>query len=119
MSSFDQSLEEIDFTQTLHDRQVRRVYLITYAEANMNEFPTYQMFSEKLLEFYSNNSNNNNPLTKWVCCQEDHADGEKHYHMVVQFKSSYTWLPIKKYMSQQYGVSLHFSYKYICKKVFE
>ena len=33
------SFDELDFTQTLHDRQVRRVYLMTYAQANTKEFP--------------------------------------------------------------------------------
>ena len=125
MSSLDQSFEKNDFTQTLHERQVKRVYLMTYAQANLNEFPTCQVFSEKLLEFFSKDPNDNNPPTRWVCCQEIHTDRGKLCHVVVQFKSSRRWLPIKKFTLQQYGVNLHFSsqdtgyvtaYMYICKK---
>ena len=77
MSSLDQSFEKNDFTQTLHERQVKRVYLMTYAQANLNEFPTCQVFSEKLLEFFSKDPNDNNPPTRWVCCQEIHTDRGK------------------------------------------
>ena len=75
MSSLEESFEEIGFTQTLHNKQVRRVYLITCAQANLNQYPACQVFSETLLEFFRKNPNDNNPPTQWACCQEDHADG--------------------------------------------
>ena len=79
-----------------------------YAQVNLDEFLICQIVSEKLLEL-AKNPNNNKPSTQCACCQECHADGGKYYGMVVQFKSSHRWLPIKKYMLQQYQGNLHFS----------
>ena len=52
MSNLNDSFDSIDFTQTLHDRQTRRVYLITYAQANLLQFPTANTFAQKVLEFF-------------------------------------------------------------------
>ena len=41
---------------------------MTYTQANMNEFPTSQVFSEKLLEFFSKNPSNNNPPIQCEYC---------------------------------------------------
>ena len=39
MSDLNSSIDELDFNQSFGDRQVRRVYLITYSQANLEEFP--------------------------------------------------------------------------------
>ena len=51
-TDFNSSMDELDFAQTLHERQVRRVYLITYSQANLVELPTCKVFADKLLEFF-------------------------------------------------------------------
>ena len=119
-------MDELDFTKTLHDHQFWCVYLITYSEANLVEFPTCGVFVEKVLKFFTKQKDDKNPLLRWstICCQEPHAEGGKHYHMVISFQKPQKWMPVKKYMIQNFGINLHFSsqnlgyvaaYKYICK----
>ena len=119
MSDLNSSIDELDFSQSLGDRQVRRVYLITYSQANLEEFPNCTVFTDKMLEYFITVKGDNNPPVQWACCEEPHKDGGKHYHMTIQFKNPRRWLPIKKY-----GIALHFSsqhagyntaYKYVCK----
>ena len=50
---FNSSMDELDFAQTLHDRQVRHVYLIICSQANLVEFPTCKVFVDKVLEFFT------------------------------------------------------------------
>ena len=104
-ADFHCSMDELDFTETLHARQVRRVYLI------------------KVLEFFTKQKDDKNPPLQWSCCQEPHADDGKH-HTVIRFEKLGRWMPIKKYMIQNFGKNLHFSsqnlgyvaaYQYICK----
>ena len=124
MSDLIRSIDELDFNQSLGDRQVRRVYLITYSQANLEEFPNCTVFTEKILEYFTTVKGDNNPPVQWACCQEPHKDGGKYYHMTIQFKNPGRWLSIKNFMLKKYGIALHFSsqhagyntaYKYICK----
>ena len=60
-------MDELDFSQTLHDRQVRRVYLINYSRANLVEFPTCKLFVDKVVELFTKQNDDKNPLLKWSC----------------------------------------------------
>ena len=97
-----------------------------YSEANLVEFPTCGVFVDKVLKFFTKQKDDKNPLLRWstVCCQEPHAEGGKHYHMVIIFEKPQRWMSVKKYMIQNFGINLHFSsqnlgyvaaYKFICK----
>jgi len=118
-------IDDLDFTQQLHERQVRRVYLITYSQANMEEFPSCETFVTRFLKFFEQDKEDPNPPTQYACCQENHANGGAHYHLVIQFEKPRRWNPMKRFMYSKYGVSLHFSsqsygykvaYNYICKE---
>ena len=78
MSDLIRSIDELDFNQSLGDRQVRRVYLITYSQANLEEFPNCTVFTEKILEYFTTVKGGNNPPVQWACCQEPHKDGGKY-----------------------------------------
>ena len=101
--------DESYFKQRLGDRQVQRVYLITYSQANLEKFTNFTVFTDKILEYFTTVKSNNNPLLPWACFQEPHKDGGKHYYVIIQFKSPRTWLPIKNLMLKKYGIALHFS----------
>ena len=85
MSDLNSSIDELDFNQSLGDRQVRRVYLITYSQANLEEFPNCTVFTDKILEYFTTVKGDNNPPVQWACCQEPHKHGGKHYHLTIQF----------------------------------
>ena len=60
-TDFSSSIDKLDFTQTLHDRQVRRVYLVTYSQANLVEFPICRVFIDKTLKFFMKQKGGKNP----------------------------------------------------------
>lgn len=97
-------LDELDFTQNPHDRKVIRVYFIIYSQANSVEFSTCRDFVEKVLEFFLKQRDDKNPPLQWPYCQELDADCRKHYHMVKRFKKSRRWMPIQKYIIQNFGI---------------
>ena len=66
-TDFNSSKDELNFAQTLRDRQVRRVYLITsYSEAYLVEFSTCRIFVGKELEFFTKQKDHKNPAFPWV-----------------------------------------------------
>ena len=72
-----------------------------------------------MLEFFTKQKDDKNPLLRWYCCQEPSADGGKYYHTVISLEKSQRWMLI-----QNVGGNLHFlsqnlgydgAYKYISK----
>ena len=59
-TDFNSSMDELDFAQILHERQVRRVYLITYSQANLVELSTCKVFVDKVLEFFTQKKDEKN-----------------------------------------------------------
>ena len=86
-SDLNSSINELDFNQSRGDCQVPRVYLLTYTQVNLEEFPNCTVFTDKILEYFTTVKSDNNPPVQLACCQELHEDGGKHYHMTIQFKS--------------------------------
>ena len=116
---------EIDFDRELNVRQTRRVYLITYSQADLGKIPNCQAFVDCILEAFSQrNENQASHPEHWSCCMEDHRDGGKHYHLAIKLSAPKRWNAAKNYVRQKHGITLHFSdqsygyhvaYKYVCK----
>jgi hypothetical protein len=116
---------EIDFDRELNVRQSRRVYLITYSQADLGKIPNCQAFVDCILEAFSQrNENQASHPEHWSCCMEDHRDGGKHYHLAIKLSGPKRWNAAKNYVRQKHGITLHFSdqsygyhvaYKYVCK----
>ena len=45
----------------------------------------------------------------WCCSQESHKKSGVHYHMCLKLDRNQRWLRAKKYLSEKYGISVHFS----------
>ena len=99
----------------------RRMFLITYSQANLDIVPSKEVFAAKVVEAFGEDK-----VECWCCCQERHEDGNPHYHMLIRFNCAMRWLPVKKRLSDA-GIELHFSfdnefatyndgYKYISKE---
>jgi len=111
-------MEEIDSSQA------RRVYLITYSQADLNKFPTRESFGRVVAGAFTNNSFKVRP-THWACCLEQHQDGQSvHYHVALALSGPKRWLDAKRRIQAQHGVVVHFAendgeyhsaYKYVCK----
>ena len=116
-------LDELDFTQTIQERENRRTYLITYAQADLKTYPTCESFSECVLEAFTVGTSKAK-VSQWATCIENHEDGGKHFHMVVKLSAPRRWNSVYRYIYDKHGISLHFSsqhcgynagYKYVCK----
>ena len=127
MASNDESINDdndnLDFTIPLGNRENRRTYLITYAQADLLEVPSCLSFSELVLDGF-NSGKSTRHVQEWACCKEPHQDGGVHYHMAVKLSGTRRWNAVKNYIYQKHGISLHFSsqhcgyvaaYRYVCK----
>ena len=120
------SSTDLDFTQSLNDRQIRRVYLITYSQADMNKFPTCESFAIPVVKAFKGKQEASSSPIQWACCKETHKDGGKHYHLAVKLTAPKRWKSVKNSLYKQHGIALHFSaqqygynvvYKYVCKEI--
>ena len=89
---------------TLHSRQVRLVYLITYSQADLDLVPTREEFSAIVLDSFSN-ADPSSPVevVHWACSKEEHRDGGSHYHMAVKLSARRRWLKVRNYLEQRHG----------------
>ena len=97
-------------SESLSSRDVRRVYLITYSQANLEIVPTREAFTRIISDAFDNAvSEANATVLHWVCSQEIHADGGVNYHMAVKLSARRRWLRVRNCIDQEYGVKVNFS----------
>ena len=85
-------------------RDLRRVYLITYSQADVKKFPTRRSFADAVLAPFAGTN-----VMHWCCSKEYHQNSGVHYHMSVKLSKCQRWLPAKKFLSGRFGISVHFS----------
>ena len=96
--------------EPLNSRKVRRVYLVTYSQANLEIVPSRESFARIVLDAFNNaRQNNNSSVVYWVCSQEPHANGGVHYHMAVKLERRRRWLHVRNYIDREYGIIVNFS----------
>ena len=109
---------------TLNPLVGRRLYLVTYSQANLELFPTRESFGQMLQEEF-NAGQGKVKVEYWACCKETHKDGGFHYHCSLKLSGCKKWKSVKTNVSKKYGVQLNFSgthnfylsaYRYICKE---
>ncbi|XP_071840223.1 uncharacterized protein [Apostichopus japonicus] len=91
---------------TLGVRQVRMVYLITYSPADETLCASRENFAEQVRGSFESVGAH---IIQWVCCQETHQDGGKHYHMAVKLDRPRRWLRVKSLLENQHGNVVLFS----------
>eukprot|EP00112_Aurelia_sp_Birch-Aquarium-sp1_P014509 Seg314.3 transcript_id=Seg314.3/GoldUCD/mRNA.D3Y31 product="hypothetical protein" protein_id=Seg314.3/GoldUCD/D3Y31 len=101
----DSSDSELDFGS------VRKTYFITYSRADLKRFPTRESFGKCVVEAFSLGKSKSR-LLHWVCSQEEHKDGKKHYHVALKFDSNVRWKAAKMHLYHNKGISVHFSDKH-------
>lgn len=101
----------------------RRVYLLTYSQADLEKFPNCQSFSNIIIDSF-NQVKSSRTIKEWACCQEQHGNGGFHYHMAVSLNGTRRWRPVKNFIYEKYGISVNFAtkncgyvaaYRYVCK----
>ena len=90
---------------------VRKVYLITYSQANLKSFPSRESFANCVVEAFLYQESRVK-VVHWVCSMEPHEDGGKHYHFAIKLSENKRWKPAKKYLLKYHCISVHFSNKH-------
>ena len=90
----------------LSSRTVRSVYLITYSQANTIEF-SRERFANIIVSYFEDGGMTK--VKQWVCSLEPHEDGGEHFHLAIKLDRVRRWLSIKRRVSDDHGVEVHFS----------
>ena len=117
--------DDIFQTQRLATNQARRTYLITYSQADLEKVPTRKRFAEIVVDaFLEGGEQQKAKPIHWACCQEEHADGGKHYHLCIKLTQPKRWKSVKSHLAVYNKIVVHFSsahdnyysaYKYVTK----
>ena len=86
-------------------RQMRYVYMVTYAAANLASFPTQSVFALAVLSVLREL---NFVAERWIATKEKHLDGQFHYHMVFHLQDQKRWKQIKLLLQQRNNIVCHF-----------
>lgn len=89
----------------LHQRQVRSVYLVTYSQADLEKY-NKEIFSSLVVKAFEEGSVK---VLQWVCCQESHTESGAHFHVAIKLNKIRRWVSIKRKLSHQNGIEVHFS----------
>ena len=114
-----------EFTSSqVHARSMRRTYLVTYSQADLEKFPTRESFGEALVEAF-NSGTGKVKVEFWAASKEEHQDGGKHYHVSLKLSGPKRWKAVKDKLFKDHGIVVNFSdkhdhyysaYKYTTKK---
>jgi len=99
-------------TKSLSPRTIRTTYLITYSQADLDLFPARITFANAVVDAFDNPAGNVK-VSQWVCSRESHkTTGGQHYHIAVKLTGQKRWLGIKRKISEEHGIEVHFSDKH-------
>lgn len=117
--------DDVFQTQRLTANQARRTYLVTYSQADLEKVPTRERFADLVVDaFLEGGEKQKAKPLHWACCQEEHADGGKHYHLCIKLSQPKRWKTVKSHVAVYHKIILHFSsahdnyysaYKYVTK----
>ena len=89
----------------LNQRQVRSIYLITYSQADIEVY-TKENFATLVVNAFEEGSVK---VVQWVCSQESHTEQGEHFHLAIKLNKIRCWISIKRKLSRQNGIEIHFS----------
>ena len=100
---------------------VRKVYIITYSNADTDAFDRHSFAHAVVAAFEENTTSK---VLQWACCMESHKEGGFHFHMCILLNRSQRWLKVKNAIKDTYGIVVNFSghsgyhtaYEYVTKE---
>ena len=90
----------------LNTRDMRKVYMITYSQANLEKCPDRKTFAEFVLKAFDFENSTVKPL-HWAVCKEAHQNGGSHYHMCIKLNKNKRWGGVKRKLLEN-GVNVNF-----------
>ena len=88
-------------------RAVKKVYLITYSNAN-TEIYDRDKFSTLVTKVFENVCNHVT-VVQLACCKEQHENGAYHFHMCILLSKLQPWLKVKNCIKERHGIVPNFS----------
>ena len=106
-ADLDNSCKPANPNDKIDVRSVRKLYLITYSQADVGCFPPRQSFVEAVLySFYDRPDK----IMHWSCCIEEHpASCGSYFQSALKLNRNKGRLSSKKFLLERFGISVHFS----------
>ena len=106
-ADLDNSCKPANPNDKIDVRSVRKLYLITYSQADVGCFPPRQSFVEAFLySFYDRPDK----IMHWSCCMEEHpASCGSYFQSALKLNRNKGRLSSKKFLLERFGISVHFS----------
>ena len=107
----ESEIESVDIEkgEPLGDRDTRKVYLVTYSQADLVKFPSRYEFAMAIVNSFTHGRTK---VIQWCCCMEDHKTCGKHYHIALKLNRVQRWLASKRYLKDHYDITVHYSSKH-------
>ena len=90
------------------DQCARQTYLITYSQCDETLVPSKQVFADMVMEAFEEAYGSSQPIIQWACGEERHADGNKHFHIIVKLSKQRRWKQVKELLETK-GIVVHFA----------
>ena len=105
----------------LNNNEVRKVYLLTYSQADTDRF-NHESFTKSVTTAF--HVVTTALIIQWACCMEHHMDAGVHFHMCVLLSQLQRWKTVKKYLQEHGNIVINFSghsgyhtaYQYVTKQ---
>ena len=101
-----------DDFQELDVKSQRRIYLVTYSQADTQKFPDAHSFGLAVATAFDN-ATGTSKVQHWACSKERHPEtGGFHYHATVSLTRGRRWLSVKNSIMDEHGIVVHFRDNY-------
>lgn len=91
----------------LQARDMRKVYMITYSQADLSKCPDRKTFADFVLKAFNFENSSVKPL-QWAVCKELHQNGGSHYHMCIKLDKNKRWASVKCKLLEN-GINVNFT----------
>ena len=105
----------------LNNNEVRKVYLLTYSQADTDRF-NHESYTKRVTTAFQVVTRA--LIIQWACCMEHHMDAGVHFHMCVLLSKLQRWKKVKKYVQEHGNIVInisghsgyHTAYQYVTKQ---
>ena len=105
----------------LNNNDVRKVYLLTYSQADTVRF-NRESFAKSVTTAFQ--AVTTALIIQWACCMEHHMDVGVHFHLCVLLSKLQSWKKVKKYLQEHGHIVVnvsghsgyHPAYQYVTKQ---
>ena len=90
----------------LNNNEVRKVYLLTYSQADTERF-NRESFAKRVTTSFQ--AVTTALIIQWACCMEHHMDAGVHVHTCVLLSKLQRWKKVKKYLQEHGNIVVNLS----------